>query len=330
MTMLVALRGLPGVGKSSLGQAVARALGWVYLDKDDLKTVILGHTADDGWLAYELLFSQAERHLRQGLSVVCDSPLQFGGLYAAAQRTAHASGARLVVLECVLADEAEHRRRLEARTDLPAWRLARWAELVDYRARLAAYTIEAPCLAVDLSQPLEQATAQALDWLRVQADPHGGWMPRARWQALTRGDGCAMCRELAGPDPENEYSLFVADLPMGRLRLARDQHLPGYCVLVCRRHVREPHELAPHESSAFFADMLRAGQALEHVYEADKINYQVLGNLLPHTHAHIQPRYLGDAFPGQAVLGAPALPVYLATAEYQTKGRQIRAALALS
>ena len=54
---------------------------------------------------------------------------------------------------------------------------------------------------------------------------------------------------------------------------------------------REPHELAPEERGDFFTDLLRAGEALERAYAADKINYQILGNLVPHLHAHIQPRF---------------------------------------
>ncbi|HEY3061694.1 MAG TPA: HIT family protein [Chloroflexota bacterium] len=154
------------------------------------------------------------------------------------------------------------------------------------------------------------------------------WMPREEWDALVRGDGCAMCRELATPDPENEHSFLVAELQMGRLRLAKEQHMPGWCVLVCRRHVREPHELSPDEAQAFFADLLHAGRALEEVYRADKLNYQILGNLLPHLHVHINPRHWGDRYPGGPV-APPAVPVYLTSDEYQTQIARIRAALGL-
>jgi diadenosine tetraphosphate (Ap4A) HIT family hydrolase len=111
------------------------------------------------------------------------------------------------------------------------------------------------------------------------------------------------------------------------LRLSREQHVPGWCVLTCRRHVREPHELAPEERGDFFTDLLRAGEALEQAYTADKINYQILGNLVPHLHAHIQPRFYGDAYPGQPVSGAPEQPVFLRADEYLERISAIRAAL---
>jgi diadenosine tetraphosphate (Ap4A) HIT family hydrolase len=92
--------------------------------------------------------------------------------------------------------------------------------------------------------------------------------------------------------------------------------------------VREPHELAPEERVDFFTDLLRAGEALERAYAANKINYQILGNLVPHLHAHIQPRFYGDAYPGQPVSGAPEQPVLTAD-EYLERIAAIRAALLL-
>jgi|SRR5712691_1375343 len=91
----------------------------------------------------------------------------------------------------------------------------------------------------------------------------------------------------------------------------------------------EPHELAPVERADFFSDLVRAGEALERVYAADKINYQILGNLVPHLHAHIQPRFYGDAYPGQPVSGPPDQPVFLTAGEYLERIAAIRAALQL-
>ena len=87
------------------------------------------------------------------------------------------------------------------------------------------------------------------------------WMPRDRWDALVRGENCPACAEVASVGRDNSEGYFVADLGVSRLRLQREQHVPGWCVLLLRRHVREPHELP-----------------------------SILGNIVPHLHAHIQPR----------------------------------------
>jgi predicted kinase len=113
--LLVAMRGLPGVGKSALARSVSVELGWPVLDKDDIKDVLHGRVDAADELAYDLLFWLARRQLRLGLSVVCDSPLQYPGVHALAVRAAAEASARLVVLECALGDAGEHQRRIEAR-----------------------------------------------------------------------------------------------------------------------------------------------------------------------------------------------------------------------
>lgn len=125
------------------------------------------------------------------------------------------------------------------------------------------------------------------------------WMPRQRWDALVRGDGCPLCDEVQLAAPANPFSFFVARLGMSQVRLARNQHLPGLCTLICTRHVREPFELEQAERAAFFEDVARVGKALETAFGAAKINYQILGNAIPHLHCHITPRRYGDSYPGR-------------------------------
>ena len=155
--------------------------------------------------------------------------------------------------------------------------------------------------------------------------PRHGWMLRERWNALVRGDGCPLCADIENAEPSNPFTFLVADLGVGHLRLARNQHLPGYCVLIARQHVREPHELTAPDRAAFFEEMVRAGAALERVFEAIKINYQILGNAIPHLHCHITPRFYGDPYPGRAPETDPE--VLLSTEEYEQRIMLIRAAL---
>jgi diadenosine tetraphosphate (Ap4A) HIT family hydrolase len=115
------------------------------------------------------------------------------------------------------------------------------------------------------------------------------WIPRTQWDALVRGAGCAMCRELAADEQINAYGFTVARLEQSVLRLATNQRAPGSCVLICTRHVAEAHHLPPAVQAAFFADLGRACRAIEAVYRPDKLNLMLLGNLLPHLHCHIVP-----------------------------------------
>jgi diadenosine tetraphosphate (Ap4A) HIT family hydrolase len=154
------------------------------------------------------------------------------------------------------------------------------------------------------------------------------WVPRERWDALVRGEGCPLCAEVAGPGGDDAHGYFVADLTASRLRLASEQHVPGYCVLIARRHVREPYELEPAERHAFFEDLMRVGAALERAYGADKLNFSLLGNAVPHLHCHVQPRYYGDPYPGRPVdPGRVVQRVLLTPQEAAARVGAIRAAL---
>jgi diadenosine tetraphosphate (Ap4A) HIT family hydrolase len=152
------------------------------------------------------------------------------------------------------------------------------------------------------------------------------WMPRDKWDALVRGEACPMCSELTAGEEANQHGFTIAKLSMSILRLSVNQNAPGYCVLICTRHIREPYELPAQECSLYFEDMMQAGLALEKVYHPIKMNFQILGNALPHLHCHIIPRYYGDAAPGRPI--DPLLTHKPLTPEAYTQQIQaIRAAL---
>jgi diadenosine tetraphosphate (Ap4A) HIT family hydrolase len=72
-----------------------------------------------------------------------------------------------------------------------------------------------------------------------------------------------------------------------------------YTVVIWRgRHVAEPTELEPDEATAYWLEVLRVGRALEEHLQPVKLNYDVLGNSLPHLHTHVIPRYAEDPRPG--------------------------------
>jgi diadenosine tetraphosphate (Ap4A) HIT family hydrolase len=151
-------------------------------------------------------------------------------------------------------------------------------------------------------------------------------MPRERWDALVRGEGCPLCRDLAAGTEPNEHRYVVAELTAGQLWLPANQSIPGYCVLVSRRHVREPYELPAEERAAFWEDMMRVGAALERVFDAVKMNFELQGNSVPHLHCHIKPRTYGDPGPGRP-LQPSERKVYLTALEYIERAGVIRAAL---
>jgi diadenosine tetraphosphate (Ap4A) HIT family hydrolase len=123
------------------------------------------------------------------------------------------------------------------------------------------------------------------------------WMPREKWNALITGAGCPLCTEVE--KAENDFSFLVARLETSNLRLAKNQYARGYCVLTLRKHATELHQLSPEKQAALMRDLARAGAAIARVFKPDKMNYQLLGNLVLHIHWHITPRYYGDPAPGR-------------------------------
>jgi diadenosine tetraphosphate (Ap4A) HIT family hydrolase len=158
--------------------------------------------------------------------------------------------------------------------------------------------------------------------------PPNTWMPRDEWDALVRGESCPLCQELQSVIPVNQYGYTITDLPMSRLRLASNQFVRGYCVLICKQHVQEPYHLPRTQYLQFFADMTLAAQALERVFQPIKMNFELLGNAVPHLHAHILPRYYGDAAPGRPI--QPDMDtLQLTTEEAEARVQAIREVLAM-
>jgi len=115
--------------------------------------------------------------------------------------------------------------------------------------------------------------------------------------ALKRGEGCPMCAQERLDDVGFGVRFFAGEVTDAYLQRVDIQR--GYSVVVWRgRHVAEPTELKDDEATKYWLEVMRAGRALERHFGAVKLNYNTLGNELPHLHTHIVPRYADDPRPG--------------------------------
>jgi diadenosine tetraphosphate (Ap4A) HIT family hydrolase len=73
------------------------------------------------------------------------------------------------------------------------------------------------------------------------------------------------------------------------------QFYQGYCILVSRRHATELNELPGEVRRSYLDEMCLLAQAIQNCYRPHKLNYELLGNQVPHLHWHLFPRYLDDA-----------------------------------
>jgi len=120
----------------------------------------------------------------------------------------------------------------------------------------------------------------------------------ADWGERVRGKDCPMCAE--GRPDDIRGNLRIATGRYSDAFLVReDVGQRGYAVVIWRgRHVADPTELTADEASAYFGEVLRVGRAIEAHYRPIKMNFEMLGNSLPHLHTHVVPRYLDDGEPG--------------------------------
>jgi diadenosine tetraphosphate (Ap4A) HIT family hydrolase len=89
--------------------------------------------------------------------------------------------------------------------------------------------------------------------------------------------------------------------------LQREKVVPGYSVAYWHgRHVSEPWELRDDELSGYFGEVNLVSRTLAGLFGSAKMNYQILGNVVPHLHVHILPRGQSDTRPRAPLVWPPA------------------------
>jgi predicted kinase len=134
--MLIALSGLPGVGKTTIALHVARDLAAVYLRIDSIEQSLhrTGWPVEDE--GYNVAHAIAEDNLRLGRIVVADCVNPWPLTRREWQAVAERSRVSAIDVEIVCSDAREHRRRVEARAaDIVGHTMPTWEEVVerDYR-----------------------------------------------------------------------------------------------------------------------------------------------------------------------------------------------------
>jgi diadenosine tetraphosphate (Ap4A) HIT family hydrolase len=79
-----------------------------------------------------------------------------------------------------------------------------------------------------------------------------------------------------------------------RVVRVEDADYPGFCRVILNRHVKEMTDLDASERSRLMAVVFAVEQAVREVMQPDKINLASLGNMTPHVHWHVIPRFSDD------------------------------------
>ncbi len=115
--------------------------------------------------------------------------------------------------------------------------------------------------------------------------------------------GCPACDRIKGirRDPA-----FLAELEESYAVLADAQGYPGWCTLLLKDHAEHLDALPVGCQRALFEDVARVAAAVLKAFSPRRLNYECLGNVTPHVHWHIIPRYVDDPDPGATVWVRPA------------------------
>ena len=133
---------------------------------------------------------------------------------------------------------------------------------------------------------------------------------------------CPMCRRW-----DDDCDLRVVELEHSFVVLNRDQYFPGYTLLFTRQHVTELFHLDRDVRSGLMEEVSRAAGALFTLFRPDKINYELLGNMVPHIHWHLVPRHASEPLWPRPIWSEPHDELLLSSEEYQERIRLIRQAL---
>lgn len=90
-----------------------------------------------------------------------------------------------------------------------------------------------------------------------------------------------------------------------RCRVIRvfDPYYPGFCRVIWNAHVAEMSDLEAGDRQYLMSVVVGVEQAIREVFTPDKINLASLGNMVPHLHWHVIPRWRDDRHFPQPVWG---------------------------
>jgi diadenosine tetraphosphate (Ap4A) HIT family hydrolase len=101
---------------------------------------------------------------------------------------------------------------------------------------------------------------------------------------------CDLCRQSGGDtiwhDPECRVVLVGG---------AEGEAFPGFCRVIWREHVREMSDLNPRQQAHLMKLVVVTERTVRELMHPDKINLASLGNLTPHLHWHVIPRWENDS-----------------------------------
>jgi len=82
--------------------------------------------------------------------------------------------------------------------------------------------------------------------------------------------------------------------PSCRIIRVDDPHFPGFCRVIWNAHCREMSDLDPAQRQYLMSVVFAVETVVRQLFAPDKINLASFGNMVPHVHWHVIPRWTDD------------------------------------
>jgi diadenosine tetraphosphate (Ap4A) HIT family hydrolase len=104
-----------------------------------------------------------------------------------------------------------------------------------------------------------------------------------------QGEGDDHCELCGSPGGE-----LVWQDALCRVVSVADPDYPGFCRVILNRHEREMTDIPDAERQRVMRVVFAVEKALRKLYQPDKVNLASFGNMTPHVHWHVIPRWNND------------------------------------
>ncbi len=163
--IVVQMHGEPGSGKSTVARALAPRINAIALDKDIIKSALLGAGALEPLAAsgaYEAYFDLARDLVEQGYSLVLDNPVYWLRVEARWLEVSAAMSCPPLLIECVCPDPEALLRRLRSRNGLES----QPRDPLDLKRHPgSAPTSFQPRITLDTTRPIDELIEEAVTYI---------------------------------------------------------------------------------------------------------------------------------------------------------------------
>lgn len=110
------------------------------------------------------------------------------------------------------------------------------------------------------------------------------------------GKACELCATTGGE--------VLWQSSLCRVVRVADPHYPGFCRVILNAHVREMTDLDAGQRRQLMDVVFAVESVVRDLFKPDKINLASFGNMVPHVHWHVIPRWQDDRHFPEPIWGA--------------------------